>query len=75
MKVIIIGSSIAGSAMALSLSDYAEVVVYESKKEEDISKKVCGNICTYSIERYSHDLGLDENFILSRYNRIRSAIF
>ena len=71
MKVIIIGSSIAGAAMALALSDYAKVLVYEQKKEEDVSKKVCGNICTSSIEKYANELGLEEDFILSRYNKLK----
>ncbi len=72
MKVIVVGSSIAGSAMALALSKSCEVSVYEGKGRNEIHEKTCGNICTYSIEKHLMDLGIDESasFILSRYNKI-----
>lgn len=70
MKVVIIGSSMAGSAMALALSKFCEVSVYEEKKENEIHEKVCGNVCTYSLERFTNELGIKEDFATSRYHRI-----
>lgn len=70
MKAVIIGGSVAGSAMALALSRFCKVTVYDERKKAEISEKICGNICTYSIERYAHALGIKEDFTLSRYNNI-----
>jgi len=69
-KVIIIGSSIAGSTAALALSKSFDITVYDKKRMEEVSEKLCGNICTYSIEKLIDELGLEGNFVLSRYERI-----
>jgi len=70
MRVVIVGSSMAGSAMALALSKFCEVSVYDEKKENEIHEKVCGNVCTYSLENFVKELGIKEDFVTSRYHRI-----
>lgn len=70
MKIIIVGSSIAGSALALALSKHAEVSVYEQKSRKEVANKTCANICTASIGRHLKALGINEDFSLSRYSRI-----
>jgi len=73
MRIVIIGSSIAGASAALALSKYSNVNVFEQKKKQDIGKKLCANIVTPSFLNYSRELGLDsKQFITSRFNK---AIF
>jgi len=70
MRVIIIGSSIAGASAALALSKYANVNVFEQKKKQDIGKKLCANVVTPSFFNYSKELGLDaKQFIASKFSK------
>ncbi|MEM2956204.1 MAG: NAD(P)/FAD-dependent oxidoreductase [Candidatus Pacearchaeota archaeon] len=66
MKVIIIGSSIAGASAAFLLANYANVVVYEKKARKDIGKKICLNNTTSSFLNYCRKLGLNpKKYIIS----------
>jgi len=70
MRVIIIGSSIAGSAAAYLLSrEGIEAVVYEQKSRKDIGKKVCANILTSMIKGILKDFGINsKELIKNKYN-------
>ena len=59
MKIVIIGSSIAGASAALLLAGKADVVVYEQKARKDIGKKLCLNNVTVSFLGYARKLGLN----------------
>jgi flavin-dependent dehydrogenase len=70
MKVVIIGSSIAGASAALLLAGKANVVVYEQKARKDIGKKVCLNNVTASFLGHARKLGLKpEKYLASISNK------
>lgn len=70
MKIVIIGCSIAGASAALALSGNASISVYEKKSRQDVPKKICANVVTYSFLKYCRELGLKpENFLVSRFTK------
>jgi flavin-dependent dehydrogenase len=72
MKVVIIGSSIAGAAAALVLSKQAEVVVYEMSKKENIGEKLCANNVTKAFFDYAGKLVKNpERFVVSKCDKMK----
>ena len=68
MKVIIIGSSVAGSAAAYLLArEGVEVVVYEKKARKDIGKKVCANVLTFMIKDILQDFGINPKEMIKNH--------
>jgi flavin-dependent dehydrogenase len=73
-KIVIIGSSVAGSTLALLLAkEGINVVVYEQKKQHEIGKKLCANVVTKTFFNYSRALGMEPAPLVK--NRFDKAIF
>ncbi len=72
MKVIIIGSSIAGASAAYLLAGHAEVYVYEKRSRKEVSEKVCANICTAKIKELTNSFGIKfSSLIKSKYTKLK----
>lgn len=69
--ITIIGSSIAGSALAYCLARSGkEVEVFEQKAEKDIGNKPCASIVTFSFLNVARRLGINpEEVIIKKYNK------
>jgi flavin-dependent dehydrogenase len=73
MKVIIIGSSVAGAAAAYLLAKDAEVIVYEKKSRKDVGKKVCANVYTFMIKDILKEFNLNyRKFVKTRYTGFKA---
>jgi len=69
-KVIIIGSSIAGSYAACLLAGPCDVTVYEQKSKEDIGKKLCANVVTPTFLEYIKKIKLNpKKYIVSEFSK------
>jgi flavin-dependent dehydrogenase len=75
MKVVIIGSSIAGASLAYTLAKSGvNVEVYERKARKDIGKKVCANIVSKTFLSSLKDLEINKTKKLFR-NKFDKAVF
>lgn len=71
-KVVIIGASIGGAALAFLLSKKVEVSVHELKPRSEIGKKLCSNICTEPIAKMLYDWGFNpEEFIKTHFTKVK----
>jgi flavin-dependent dehydrogenase len=68
-KIIIIGSSIAGSSLAYLLAKSGlDVCVYDSKKRKDIGKKLCANVVTNTFRKVLKNFNIDyKQFVKTKY--------
>jgi len=69
-KIIIIGSSIAGSYAACLLAGPCDVTVYEQKSKKDIGKKLCANVVTPTFLECIKKIELNpKKYIISEFSK------